>query len=129
MIAQVLRFAGVGAIATFVHVVVALLSASILQFTPQIANSLGFVSAVAFSYIGHGRFTFATDLRHNVHMPRFVFGAITSFVLSTLLTQVITVWLEAPFVYAMASVAILVPAASFLIYKFWVFSPDYSRGP
>ena len=129
MIRQLSRFAGVGVIATAVHVFVAMLAADGFGWAPQIANFSGFAAAVAFSYVGHARFTFGTRLEHRTHAPRFLLSAGLGLGLSSLITQVIAVWFAAPFALAMAVVAVAVPASSFLLFKFWVFANPQPEGP
>lgn len=129
MIGQISRFAGVGAVATFLHVVVALVLAEAFGFAPQAANGMGFAAAVTLSYLGHGHFTFGAELEHRFHAPRFLATSGLGLILSSGLTQVIAVWLGAPFALAMAAVAVVVPLATFLLCKFWVFAPSQSDGP
>lgn len=129
MIGQLSRFAGVGAIATAVHVLVAMLAAEGFGWAPQIANFAGFAAAVTVSYLGHGRFTFGTRLEHRTHAPRFLISAGLGLGLSGLITQVIAVWFAAPFALAMAVVAVAVPMSSFLLFKFWVFTEPQPDGP
>ena len=125
LFSQFTRFAGIGVFATATHVAAALFSEATLGFPPQIANLLGFLSAVSLSYLGQGRFTFDVALRHRVHGPRFLASALLGLALSSGLTLVIAVWMAAPFAIAMMVVAVAVPAATFVMCKFWVFNdPD-----
>ena len=128
MIGQLRRFAGVGLAATLLHVATAL-AASRLGLSPQAANAAGFAAALGLSYLGHGRFTFAADLEHRRHGPRFLATAGLGLVLSSALTQAIAVWLGAPFAVAMGVVALAVPAATFLLCRLWVFAPPQPGGP
>ena len=128
LLAQLLRFAGVGALATLVHVAVAI-SAEALGAGPQMANLSGFCAAVALSYLGQGRLTFEVELRHAFHAPRFVASALLGLAVSSSVTQVAVVWGGLHFVLGMAIVAVLVPATTFVMCKFWVFRPGYSAGP
>ena len=124
--AQLTRFASVGALATGVHVGVALGAAHALMLAPQMANTAGFCAAVLLSYFGHGRWVFHTDLRHRLHGPRFLATAVLGLMVSSSITQTMTVWLGAPFALTMACVALSVPASTYLMCKFWVFRPGYS---
>jgi len=127
--AQIARFAGVGALATAVHVGVALIAAQALGLAPQIANAAGFCAAVLLSYVGHGRWVFDTDLRHTLHGPRFLATALLGLAVSSSITHAVTIWMGAPFAVAMAIVALMVPACTYVMCKIWVFRPDYSTGP
>ena len=127
--AQLTRFASIGALATGVHVGVALVAAHALTFAPQMANTAGFCAAVLLSYFGHGRLVFDTALRHGFHAPRFLATAILGLMVSSSITQAMTVWIGAPFVVTMGVVALTVPASTYLMCKFWVFRPAYSTTP
>lgn len=129
MIRQLSRFAGIGFAATLLHVVVALIASSGLGVSPQVANITGFAAAVTLSYFGHGQLTFSTQLEHRLHAPRFLATAGLGLVLSSAITQVIAVWLGAPFVLAMVIVAVAVPVATFVLCKFWVFAEPQPEGP
>lgn len=122
-LAQLVKFAGVGALATLLHVTVALLLSALVGLPAQAANLCGFISAVALSYFGQGRFTFEQDLKHSFHGPRFLATALTGLVVSSTVTEVVVVWYGAPFVVAMALVAVAVPVTTYLLCKFWVFRP------
>jgi putative flippase GtrA len=128
MIAQLGRFAGVGLAATLLHVATALLAAH-LGLSPQAANAAGFAAALGLSYVGHGRITFGADLAHRRHGPRFLVTACLGLLLSATLTQVVAVWMGAPFAVAMALVALAVPGATFLLCRLWVFAPPQPGGP
>lgn len=129
MLGQLSRFAGVGAMSTLVHVLVALCAASLLGFAPQMANLSGFIAAVSFSYFGHGYFTFEADVKHRLHGPRFFSVAALGLGVSSTLTHVITAWMGLPFVVAMGVVAVAVPASTFVLCKFWVFAEPQREGP
>jgi len=129
MIGQVSRFAGIGALATIVHVVTALLAAELFRLAPQAANGSGFAVAVTLSYFGHGKITFGASLEHRFHAPRFLAVSTFGWAISSAITEVISVRLGAPLAIAMGVVALAVPAATFLVCKFWVFSENYSAEP
>lgn len=129
MIGQLSRFAGVGAAATLLHVFAALLASSVLGFSPQAANAMGFSAAVALSYFGHGQFTFGSHREHRFHAPRFLATSGLCLALSSAITQVISVSFGAPFAIAMGVVAVVVPVATFVLCKFWVFAEPQPEGP
>lgn len=122
------RFAGIGVIATLVHVVIATIAAELLGFEPKVANLAGFSIAVMVSYLGHGHFTFDTKLDHGFHAPRFLVASGLGLLISTVVTHVIAVTYGAPFIWAMGVVAVVVPSASFLMFRFWVFAQPHPEG-
>lgn len=121
--AQLTRFASVGFFATGLHVLVATACANLFGLPALLSNAVGFAAAVTLSYLGHGRFSFETNLHHRVHGPRFLLTALTGLAVSSCLTQITVVWLGAPFVAGMAVVALAVPASTYVLCRFWVFRP------
>ncbi len=121
MTAQLIRFIGVGGLATFTHVAVASLAFQFFAMAEMWANFIGFCAAVLVSYSGHSRFTFASVDAHKGQFGRFLFVALTGLAASSTI-----VWLVnaggGGFYLAMALVAVLVPMTTFMAMKFWVFS-------
>jgi putative flippase GtrA len=58
------RFSMVGAVATVIHVAVAMFVVSSTDMRPTLGSIVGFFAAFTFSYLGHFRFTFAVVGRH-----------------------------------------------------------------
>jgi putative flippase GtrA len=121
-LAQVLRFGTVGAAATAVHYAVAL-PASLLA-SAHLANTAGYVTAVAVSYIGHHRFTFRVPAErrdHGVRFRRHVVASLSAFLASqALLSGLQGLALPAP-LPLLAAVA-LIPAITFVLGRIWVFA-------
>lgn len=122
MLAQLVRFAGVGGLATAVHVLVALLVQAALPVSAQGANLAGFGAAVVLSYLGHARVTFGVSARSGPQVLRFVVLSGLGLATSSATVWLMTTKLGASFGAAMVAVAILVPAASYLAMRLWVFS-------
>ncbi|WP_171181796.1 GtrA family protein [Ruegeria sp. HKCCD8929] len=120
MIAQVIRFCGIGGLATLTHVTVAVLTQSLFGLAPLHANFAGFAGALFLSYLGHSRWTFGVAAYHGLQFSRFVAVALIG-----LATSSGTVWLFGQmglgFGASMLCVAVLVPAVTYLALKFWVF--------
>ncbi|WP_289040346.1 GtrA family protein [uncultured Aliiroseovarius sp.] len=122
MPAQLLRFIGVGGLATLTHVLVASLAYRYASVPDMWANFAGFCVAVLVSYTGHSRVTFATEPTQKGQFPRFVFVASMGLVASSTIVGVVSTWGGGSFYLAMALVVVLVPIATFLALRFWVFS-------
>lgn len=118
---QLVRFAIVGVAATLTHVGIALLSTFLFALPPLQANLAGFTAAVGLSFLGHLRVTFRVQDPQWRHLCRFIVLSVTSLAVSSLITALCTrsgggMWL------AMALVAGVVPATSFLVARLWVFA-------
>lgn len=121
MFAQILRFGGVGGVATLSHVAAALAAEAVLPVTPQQANLAGFAVAVVVSYTGHARFTFDTPLRSGRQFQRFLMLSLAGLAASSLTVHLMTTLLGMGFLAAMAAVAVVVPLFSYIAMRFWVF--------
>ncbi len=126
MLAQALRFGGVGGLATSVHVLSALVSSKVLQLSAQQANLTGFATAVLVSYFAHARFTFRSESSSVEQFLRFVVVAFAGLAVSSLTVALCTEKFGLSLVAAMMAVAVLVPASSFLAMRFWVFTRNNS---
>lgn len=129
VLAQFLRFCGVGGLATVVHVLCAMAVSAALSASPQWANLAGFLAAVQVSYFGHARFTFGVALRSAAQMLRFVILSLLSLAVSSGTVWLVTARLGFGFPVAMAAVALIVPLASYLAMRFWVFAAKEKTPP
>lgn len=121
MLATLIRFGGVGGLATLVHVLVALTAEHSLSLSAQQANLAGFLVSVLLSYFGHAHVTFRSGQGSALRFLRFVVVALTGYAVSSLTVALITGPLGLPFAVAMVAVAMVVPATSFVAMRFWVF--------
>jgi len=120
MFAQLMRFGGVGLLATATHVLAALAAQATLPVTGQQANLAGFAAGVAVSYTGHARVTFGMPIGSPPQMLRFGLIAFLGLAASSLIVHA-AMRLDLPFAVAMAAVAVVVPSLSYLAMRFWVF--------
>lgn len=120
MFAQLLRFGGIGGLATLVHVAVAMIMRGSVEMTPLQSNLAGFVSALLFSYLGHARCTFRVGLNSGTQILRFVFIALLGLAISSGTVRSAEA-LGFDFGIAMAVVAVLVPVVTYLALRLWVF--------
>lgn len=119
---EVLTFVLVGAGATVTHVLVAIILEGAFGFAPQLANIGGYLSAVGWSYVGHGRFTFRVDENHAVHLPRFVVVSLVGLALGAGLVEGLNERLGIPFGYTMLFVGGAVASTTFVMSKLWAFA-------
>jgi putative flippase GtrA len=122
MLTQIFRFGFVGGLATLAHVLTAMAAQAMFNLPVQGANLAGFCVAVFVSYLGHMRFTFAVQKGSGAQFLRFVVLSGLSLMTSSATVWLITTKLGASFATAMVAVAVLVPAASFVAMRLWVFS-------
>ena len=128
MVGQILRFGGVGIMATVVHVVVAMLMHGTVGLAPVPANFAGFTGALLLSYLGHARYTFGVGPGDGGQFLRFLFVALVGLATSTGTVWVLDTRLGVDFGVSMAVVAVLVPAVTYLALRFWVFAQASDAG-
>ncbi|MBA3909496.1 MAG: hypothetical protein C0524_06330 [Rhodobacter sp.] len=121
MLGQLIRFGGVGGLATVIHVLSALAVQQAFPVPAQLANLAGFFAAVLVSYVGHARFTFGAGLRSGPQFLRFVLLSVLGLATSSATVWLITAWLGLGFITAMATVAAVVPLMTYLAMRLWVF--------
>ncbi len=129
MLRQLLRFAGIGGLATLAHVCAALVAEKGLQVSAQQANFIGFLTAVTLSYVGHARFTFNAQVGSAAQIRRFALLSLLGLATSSSTVWLVNTVLGFSFGIAMAVVAILVPAATFIAMRFWVFRHGTGDSP
>ena len=119
---QASRFAGVGLLATLVHVSVAYLASLLPGMNPFAANLIGFACAFWVSYISNFYWTFGKRNDHAMHLRRFFITSALCFLLSNGIVFTVTTLLQQPFAISLLAIAILIPPLSFALAKFWAFT-------
>ncbi|MCK8482875.1 GtrA family protein [Aliiroseovarius sp. S2029] len=127
VIGQIIRFGGVGGVATLLHVFVAMMAREACGLAPLDANFTGFLCAVLFSYIGHTRFTFRRAVKPSDQFLRFVIAALVSLGTSSFLVWLLVSVMGIYFAIAMMAVTVVVPMMSYLMFRFWVFESARER--
>jgi putative flippase GtrA len=124
------RFSVVGAVATVLHIGVAMIAVAAAGANPTVAAMIGFTAAFAVSYFGHFRFTFAASGRHRDYLLKFAVSSLASLVLSTGMVWVATAILGIDYKPSLIGLAVIVPVCNYLVNRFWVFfqpGADFSR--
>jgi putative flippase GtrA len=120
------RFAGVGTVATLVHVSAAFAANQSGAVGPMIANSIGFACAVAVTYLGNYYWTFPGTGGHGRSVQRFSVMAGLTLLWTSSVVYVASGLLHWPFIVALAVILITAPPANFALSQLWVFRPGRS---
>ena len=120
-LSRLARFSAVGAIATVVHISVAMIVVAAAGANPTVGAMIGFVAAFMVSYFGHFRFSFAASGRYRDYLLKFAVSSLASFLLSTAAVWVATAILGIDYKPALIALAIIVPVCNYLVNRFWVF--------
>ena len=125
LLGEILRFGGVGALATGVHVGTYLAMLSLLP--PQAANAVGFLVSVSVSYVGHTWFSFAGSSKKTgtgrALAVRFAVVVALGYALNAFGVALVTQVLEWASRWAWMFIACMTPAITFLLLKYWVYAP------
>ncbi len=120
ILVQLLRFIGVGSVATVVHVAAAFF-ANLLGAPPLAANTVGFLCSVTTSYLGNFYWTFSGAADHAQSLGRFAAMAALAFVVTTAIAYIVQTYFGGPFIVALALMVLIVPPMNFVLGRLWVF--------
>lgn len=87
-------------------------------FGSLVSSVIGFVPALAVSYLGHYFYSFRSGTSHRVAAFRFVSVATASFCFSLFVLGLLDTWI--PHLSLVVSIAII-PVISYLVNSIWVF--------
>jgi putative flippase GtrA len=125
---QAARFGAVGLLATIVHVTVAVLLVEFARVPVFWANMGAFCVAVVVSYAGNHRWTFACHGAHARYFPRFVSIAALGLAIGQVIVWAIAEQGGGDYRVAVLTVALVVPAFSFLASRLFVFADPEDEG-
>jgi putative flippase GtrA len=128
LVTQAGRFGVVGVAATAAHLGIYFCLAEYLHLAPLVANTIAFVLAFCISFMGQAGWTFRDHADSqwitSHRLLRFLIASIAGFASNTLIVAIVVIWCGLPSAYALPFMAILVPAALFLLNRYWVFHPS-----
>jgi len=119
---EALRFGVVGIAATGVHLATLTAGVELAGIPPGLMNGLAFCAAVSVTYFGQTLWVFRVARRHALQTMRFavsvLFGIFANMAIMTAAVHLVHV----PYIYGFIAGLLLVPAATFILNKFWVFA-------
>ncbi len=121
LLKQAAKFATIGAGATALHVVFALLFNSFAGFTALESNFLAFLVASVFTFCGNYFWTFSKAGKFVNSIPRFVALSSTCFAVNQTIVFIVTHIFHMPLWIAMIPVVAFIPPFSFWVSKTRVF--------
>lgn len=117
-------FGLVGILATTVHVTIGLSIASAGILRPFWANIFAFSGAFIVSYVGHYHFSFRSSADHKLAIPRFMAVALMGLMLNQVVIFMMVDRWQYSYSKALIVIVFFVPAATFILGKFWVFDRE-----
>ena len=116
---QIARFGAVGVAATAVHVAIGMGLNAGAGIAPFWANLVAFSCAVGVSFLGQTRLTFPGSAAGRDAFARFTLVALAGLGLNQAIVWLVTSVLGRPYWLALAIIVATVPAATFVLLKFW----------
>lgn len=117
---EVFFFGVVGILATLTHYFCALVSHEKLLISIYIANLIGYLCAVAVSFIGHSLLTFNVGLKLKFLGP-FILVSVSTFFVSECVLWVLQDVMRLDPRISIAIIVITIPVISYILNKFWVY--------
>jgi putative flippase GtrA len=126
LLGEPIRFLAVGLTSTAVHVLVGLCVAEFAGWAPWAANIVAFLVAMVVSYVGNSLVTFKVSARRADAFARFAMLSACAFVLNQGIVTIATEMLGWSYIAALGLVVLTVPAATFLLAKYWALAEKRS---
>ncbi|HAJ70829.1 MAG TPA: polysaccharide synthesis protein GtrA [Methylophilaceae bacterium] len=119
-------FTVIGAVAACVHYIVAVGLERFVSLQPTWSNVLGFALAFPVSYIGHSKFSFASQNALNRQaLPRFLCVALAGFVANQSLVVLGLRYTPLPFWLLLGIVMVVVAVSTYLLSRYWAFKSGH----
>jgi putative flippase GtrA len=118
---QVFRFAVVGVVATVTHIAVLIAGVEWLGLHPVFASTLGFIAAVADSYLLNRSWTFKSDAAHGETLWKFVVVSLIGLGLNTAMMTTLVGYFHWWYLWAQLATLLVVPASNYLLNRHWTF--------
>ena len=116
---QLVRFVGVGGVASVLYFLLASALNAGLGLMPAIASVLAYAGGAAFAFFAHRRFTFRSDQGAAQALPKFVLATGVGLGLALIIPMILQAF---PPMVAFLAVLVIVPICSFVLMKFFVFA-------
>ncbi len=121
---EVLRFAAVGVVATQVQFCVKTHAVEAALQPPDTPNGLAFCAAVAVTYLGQSHWVFRAPQHSLARLQKFLLTALGGLAANIGIMALVVNGLGLPYQVGFVTALLLVPTATFVINKLWVFRPS-----
>lgn len=118
---RLVSFGAVGALAAGVHFLAATVAVEALRIPPQAANVAGYACALAVSWLGQSRLTFADGDRSRLAPLRFLATSLAAFGLNAIAYGLLLRWTSLDYRLALLLVIGGVAMLTWLAFRHWVF--------
>jgi len=117
------RYGIVGVVASVVHFSIAYIAFKYLNINFFISHFFGFLFGLFTAYFGHYFYSFKDDQSHRVRFPKFLLTSLVALILHQVGVFVLVEYVKLDYSsHVLPLLIVTVPAFTFLLNKFWVFS-------
>jgi putative flippase GtrA len=128
VVREINLFVVVGVTSTAINYVGALAAQHLLGLGPLLAGVAGYAAAVGVSYFGNSLLTFRRPAMHGPQFARFAAISLVGLAINLGLVFFGTHTMGWPLWKALIPVVLIVPAATFVMSKFWAFREAEAAG-
>ena len=121
LIRQIATFGVAGVIATLVHVIIGVTLNRFVGLTPFTANLIAFPLATCVTLFGNSQLTFRGYGGGARSLLKALATVLFGLALNQILVEIVTAHLGYSYEVALIVIIATVPAATFLLFKFWAF--------
>lgn len=122
MIRKFSRYAIVGVINAFVHVVILVSFVEVLHQDPVLSSMVGFLIALAIAYYLNHYWTFQSSSSHSHVFPRYVIVSLVGLSLNVGIMHLAVNILDWFYLSGQVCAIVVVPTSNFLLNYYWAFS-------
>jgi putative flippase GtrA len=119
---QFVKFAGVGIIGTAAHYILLIIIVEVFNRDPVSGSAVGFVGGALVNYYLNRHYTFKSDARHRVAMPKFLAVATIGMILNVTIMATLTNLLDIQYLINQVFATTVVLLWNFIANKFWTFA-------
>ena len=118
---QLIKFLGVGAIATGIQYVLLILFVEFDLLEPVASSALSYSISAVFNYFANYYITFTSDAKHRVAAVKFVVIASLGLALNTGMMYIMVALFDVQYLLAQVITTCIVLVWNFLSHKYWTF--------
>lgn len=118
---QLIKFLGVGAIATIIQYLLLILFVEFDVLNPVAASAASYSISAVFNYLANYYITFDSDVKHHVAAMKFTVVAVFGLALNTLCMYILFSMLGLYYILAQLITTGIVLAWNFFAHKYWTY--------
>ncbi|MFT5294380.1 MAG: putative flippase GtrA [Colwellia sp.] len=119
-----LKFLGVGGIATIVQYIIFVILIELLKIDIVLASAIGYTISSIFNYLLNYYFTFTSKVKHHVAMVKFALIVLIGLSLNSFIIHVLVDMLNMHYLLSQIITTGIVLIFNFVAHKFWTYKEN-----